>query len=150
MIANSIKNIRYILVHPSSFDQTLIPLTVCWMKLFIEVTIEMSMILVTAYENMNSYMIMNYSALTIISMTDTYYTQLLKDDLKLKMTDAENKLPIINKKMDWSNMKWYEKANHYVLCVLMWVYETMYFHFWPYLAIYYSFYVIRDYVGAKQ
>ena len=104
------------------------------------------MIVSTAYENMNNFMIMDFSALTVINYIDFYYTSLLKDELKLKIEVAESKMPIVNKKIEWGSMKWYGKANYYIWRIVVWFYETVYFHFWPYLATMYSFYIIRNYV----
>ena len=110
------------------------------MKITVEFWIEISMIVATAYESYNVYMIMDFSALIVVNFVDSYYFNLINDNLKDKMMKAEMKLPIKNKEYDHHLMGKFEKVTMWMLKLTKWMYETIYFHFMPYLAIFYSFY----------
>ena len=47
------------------------------MKLIVEFSIEIAMIVSTAFENWNVYTIMDFSALVVINYVDQYYTMSL-------------------------------------------------------------------------
>jgi hypothetical protein len=66
------------------------------MKLFVEVGIELAMMVATGYENWNVFMIMDFSALIVINYIDLYYCMTLKDDLKDRIQLYNYKMPITN------------------------------------------------------
>ena len=43
------------------------------MKITVEFSIELAMIMATAYENYNNFMIMDFSALVVVNYIDLYY-----------------------------------------------------------------------------
>ena len=43
------------------------------MKITVEFSIELAMIISTAYENYNNFMIMDFSALVVVNYIDLYY-----------------------------------------------------------------------------
>lgn len=142
-IENTLQRMKYILQHPDDFEQTLVPLLVTWMKFWVEFLIEVAMIVSTAYENYNTFMIMDFSALTVINYIDFYYTSLLKDDLKVSIEMVEESVRIKNTTIKDEQLTWYERVAKWLLIALTWVYETIYYHFWPYGALLYSIYIIR-------
>ena len=83
MIYESLLRIKYVLSHPDDFESNFIPVLLCWMKLTIEFGIELTMIIATAYENYDVYMIMDFSALIVINYIDLYYCGTIKDRIKL-------------------------------------------------------------------
>ena len=52
------------------------------MKFTIEFGIEVACIVSTAYENLNIYTIMDFSALIVLNYIDMYYAMALQDELK--------------------------------------------------------------------
>jgi len=52
------------------------------MKIIVEFWIEIAMIIATAYESYNVYMIMDFSALIVVNYIDLYYYSLINDNLK--------------------------------------------------------------------
>ena len=71
------------------------------MKFIVEITVEIAMIVATAYENQNNYIIMNFSAFTIVSFTDQFFMALIHDKLKAKMEESDKQLPILNSEIKW-------------------------------------------------
>ena len=73
------------------------------MKIIAEAGIELTLVVSTAYENDNVYLIMDFTALMVVYYIDTSYFESIKDDLKDKMIDELNmELPITN---DMTNKK---------------------------------------------
>ena len=81
MLKQSMNRINYILKHPDYFESRHLPLMICWMKLIVEFGIEIALLVSTAYENWNVFMIMDFSALIVINYIDLYYCMTIKDDL---------------------------------------------------------------------
>ena len=52
-------------------------------------------------------------------------------------------MPITNYEIDYPKLTWYEKAMYWLLRLIEWIYELIYYHFMPYLAMFYSFFLIN-------
>lgn len=78
---NQIKRLKYVLHHPDAFEQQFVPFLICLMKFLSEFLIELCMIVATAFENYNVYMIMDFSALIVVNYIDLYYYNTLTDPL---------------------------------------------------------------------
>jgi len=67
------------------------------MKIVAESGIELCLVVSTAYENDNVYLIMDFTALMVVYYIDTSYFESIKDDLKYTMmNDLEMQFPITN------------------------------------------------------
>lgn len=117
----------------------------CWMKLTTEIGIEAAMLVSTAYENWNVFMIMDFSALVVINYLDLYYNMTIKDDLKDKIENVENKMPVENHEVNKEKMILYEWCSYYFLIFINLFYEIVYFHFVPYIGLYFSIVVVKHY-----
>lgn len=69
-IFSSINRIGYVLRHPDNFENLFFPVMFALMKLTIEFSIEWVCIYATAFENLNVYTIMDFSALIVINYLD--------------------------------------------------------------------------------
>lgn len=144
-IINSMKRIEYVMKHPEHFEQRLVPVLICWMKFLTDFSIEIAMTVSTAFENWNVFMIMDFSALIVINYIDLYYSQTLKDDLKKRIVKEGYKMPIVHKEYRVEQMTLCDKVSRWCLFVVNWYYELIYFHFWPYIGLIYSFYFVEHY-----
>ena len=136
-ILNGIERLDYLIKYPYKFEQVLVPQCICWMKLIIELLVELAMIISTGYENDNLYMVMDFSALTVISYIDQYYYESLKWPLKTKMESVTLKLPAEPRK-DPQVLKGSQKFFNSLKFLMSVFYETFYFHFVPYVALLYA------------
>lgn len=136
-ILNGIERLDYLIKHPYKFEQVLVPQCICWMKLIIELLVELAMIISTGYENDNLYMVMDFSALTVISYIDQYYYESLKWPLKTKMEAIGLKL-LDEKRKEPQVLPKRQKVFYGLKVMITVFYETLYFHFVPYLALLYS------------
>jgi hypothetical protein len=65
------------------------------MKFTIEFLVEVALIASTSMNNDEVYVVMNYTALTVVSYIDTSYFESIKDSLKDKMVNVQKQqLPI--------------------------------------------------------
>lgn len=113
------------------------------MKIIVEFSIEIAMIVSTAYENYNNFMIMDFSALIVVNYIDLYYCQSLSDDeLKTSIEKAEYSMPYNQEKRKESTYKCHDKLYAGAIKMVKVFYEIIYFHFFPYIAIAYSYYAI--------
>jgi len=115
------------------------------MNFITEFMIEIVMIYGTAYENYDVYIIMDFSALVVINYIDRYYYFTIMDDLKSQIEEVEYKMPLRHSNTD---VRYLNKTNRvmYVLTLAThWFYEMIYFHFWPYIGLIFSFQVISEY-----
>ena len=112
------------------------------MKIIAEAGIEMTLVVSTAYENDNVYLIMDFTALMVVYYIDTSYFESIKDDLKDKMMDEQNmELPITNN-MTNRKLKDQDGIGKFYLSlynIVLFVYETAYFHFLPYISMFYCY-----------
>jgi hypothetical protein len=116
----------------------------CWMKISVEFSIEIAMIVSTAFENYNVWMIMDFSALVVVNYIDLYYCQSIDDDLKLKMAKEEYCMPINREPRERKSYSCGDKVFSASIRVVKLFYEVIYFHFFPYVAIAYSYYGVSQ------
>ena len=136
---------RYLFAHKDNFEQVFIPFSICMMRLVCEVAIEITEVFTTYVLNDELWIVMCYSAFTCISYIDTQYFDTMDDKLKDKMVGQyqfslkieneeefeETKIKnLVNKKF---NCK--EKFYYGLLIIIEFLYETVYFYFFPYFAI---------------
>lgn len=97
-ILEAINRIFYIMLHPNSFDETLIPIIICILKCFTEFYLELMCLFLTSKSETVHECIMDFVALGVISELDERYFDSLKDPLKDKMSsdEVQYKLPIMN------------------------------------------------------
>ena len=146
-VCDPIDRLRYVIHHPERFEQIFIPQLVCWMKIATEVGMECVLIVSTAYENDAVWLIMDFTALMVIYYIDSSYFESIKDPLKDKMIiDQKMELPIINSMEDYplKDLPFKEKFYNIVMKVFVFLYETVYFHFLPYISMYYCYFGLWD------
>lgn len=73
-IIQSIERLEYVFRHPEGFESKSIPLISCLMKVCLAFMIEFTCIVVTAYNNDNITIIMDYAALLVLNNIDIFYT----------------------------------------------------------------------------
>ena len=142
-VCDPIERLRYVIHHPERFEQIFIPQLICWMKIASEVGIECVLIVSTAYENDAVWMVMDFTALMVIYYIDSSYFESIKDPLKDKLIHEQNlELPIINSMEDFplKDLPWREKIYNIIMKTWWFLYETVYFHFLPYIAMYYAYF----------
>ena len=145
-VCDPIDRLRYVIHHPERFEQIFIPQLICWMKIVCEVGIEITLIVSTAYENDQIYLIMDFTALMVVYYIDSSYFESIKDPLKDKMMNVqEMKLPVTNSLEPFTFKQLRIKGKKslcYNIIMRMWIfmYETVYFHFLPYISMYYCYY----------
>ena len=144
-IKNSIKRLKYILHHPDAFEQLFIPQLICWLKFFSEFIIQVAMIVCTAFENYDVAIILDFSALVVVNYVDIYYFNTLTDDLKQQASEVDFSMPVRNTKVSFKQLDLKGKVFFITLMIVEWVYETIYYHFLPYLAVLYAFYGVIQY-----
>ena len=103
------------------------------------------MIVGTAFENYNVYIIMDFSALVVVNYVDIYYYNTLMDDLKQQASDVDFCMPVRNTKVSFKQLNLKGKVFCIALVFVEWVYETIYYHFLPYLGVLYTFYSVKQY-----
>jgi hypothetical protein len=141
----SMKRISYVMKHPEHFEQSTVPILICWMKFLTDFSIEIAMTVSTAYENWNVFTIMDFSALIVINYIDVYYCQTLKDDLKKRIVREQYKMPIIHKEYREEEMTLVLRVSRLTLQCVEFFYTMIYFHFWPYLGLYYAYFMVDHY-----
>ena len=145
-VCDPIDRLRYVIHHPERFEQIFIPQLICWMKIVCEVGIEITLIVSTAYENDQIYLIMDFTALMVVYYIDSSYFESIKDPLKGKMMYVqEMKLPVTISLEPFTFKQLRIKGKKslcYNLIMRIWIfmYETVYFHFLPYISMYYCYY----------
>ena len=97
-IYSAIERLVYIYLHPENFESMLIPSMICLMKLWTELFIELVEFYTVMYTVDLLYIIMNYTALMVISYIDLEYYNILDHGLKDELEGDEMSLPITNKK----------------------------------------------------
>ena len=141
---------RYLMAHKDSFEQIFLPYMICCMKIICELMIELVEVLTTFVLNDELWIIMDYSAFTCISYIATQYYILMEDSMKTKLV-TQNKYSLkIENEIDFeetrlATLRSYkyslrEKVYYFVLLVIEFLYETVYFYFFPYFAIFYAIY----------
>lgn len=115
------------------------------MKFTGELLLEVAMTVSTAYENWNVFTIMDFSALIVINYIDLYYCQTLKDDLKKRIVREQYKMPIVNKEIKEENMNFHLSVSRVSHAFFVWFYEHVYFHFWPYIGLFFSVVYVKHY-----
>ena len=66
-IIDSINRIRFIANHPHKFERIAVPISICFMKLFIDISVEAVSIIFTAAQTQVQDVIMNFIAMFTIS-----------------------------------------------------------------------------------
>lgn len=102
------------------------------------------MLVSTAYENWNVFMIMDFSALIVINWIDLYYSQTLKDDLKTRIAKENFKMPVIHKDFP-AQMQPVQKVSMYVLKAVNLFFKLVYYHFFPFIGLYFAVYYVDHY-----
>ena len=144
VIKQSMNRINYILKHPDYFESRYIPLLICWMKLIVEFGIEVTLLVSTAYENWNVFMIMDFSALIVINYVDLYYCMTIKDDLTERIKVEKYQMEVWNKEVVVKQLNPWEKVSYYLIRLIRQFFDIIYYHFLPYIGMYYSFYMIKQ------
>ena len=140
-IFDSINRIRFIANHPHKFERVSIPLTICFMKLFIDVSTETVSIIFTAVQNQVQDVIMNFIAMITISQVSQMYFNSLRSHLKDELFEIDFKIPITNEKQ--VSLKKYLSVTENILVffneLIYSLYAGIYFYVYPVLI----YYVIR-------
>jgi acyl-CoA thioesterase FadM len=53
-------------------------------------------------------------------------------------------MPVRNTKVEFKSLSVADKVLYVSLRVMEWIYKTLYFHFWPYIGLFYSFYGVNQ------
>ena len=81
-VDEAIQRLIYIRRHPHKFQNTLMPIIICYMKLTVEFITELICLIITATYNDSIEVVMNYIALGVISELDEVYYRTIKSPLK--------------------------------------------------------------------
>lgn len=147
----SIKRIKYVLTHQDKFEQIAVPLIICWLKFIIEASLELTMIIVTGNENYNVFTIMDFSALMVINYIDVYYCFLIKDQLKQRIDQVGNQLPLETKKVEPERLTTiFEKVSFQFYRLFKWAYYAIYYHFLPYIGMVYTYYWVDQFYEGED
>ena len=151
-IYKSIDRMRYLFAHKHNFEQVFLPFMICLMRLSCELCIEITEVMCTYILNSELWMVMCYSALTCISYIDQQYFDIMDDKMKTKLVEKYEMCLKIENEQDFesthvsmlyndSPLNTREKIYYALLMVIEFTYETVYFYFFPYLAIIYAAFV---------
>lgn len=140
LIWRSIKRLKFVLRHRHYFENSFFPQLVCWLKLISEISIELSMIVATAYENWNVFTIMDFNALMVINFLDVYYAQTIKSHLMDKIKAIKMTLPKTHKFIKEKDLSRCEKASYWMMQGFIKFYNSIYYHFTPYLGLVFSYF----------
>ena len=92
------ERIMYLYAHPEKFDNLFLPMSICFMKLCIDLFIQVSNILCELSLNNELLIAMCFSAMGVVADIDHSYYQLMKAndlDFQLDKSQRENKLPML-------------------------------------------------------
>lgn len=142
LIWRSIKRLRFVMKHRHLFESNFFPQLICWLKLFSEISIEICMVVASAFENWNVFTIMDFNALMIINFLDVYYAMTIKTHLMDRVKAINMSLPKTNKKMPYNKFANWEKVAYWALEWLIKLYKTVYYHFLPYIGMVVSYILV--------
>ena len=114
------------------------------MKLISDLSIEIALIVSTAYENWNVFMIMDFSALIVISYIDLYYSQTIVDDLKQRIVKEKFKMVVIHKEFP-AQQQPVQKISVWCLKGFNTFFKLVYYHFFPFIGLYFAVYFVEHY-----
>ena len=115
---------------------------ICWFKLSAEVGVEIAMIVATAYENWNVFMIMDFSALIVINYIDVYYCSTIENDLTEKISTRENCMTKTEKQFKSDNYNFWQKLSFFGITWFVRFYKIVYYHFFPIIGLWFTFYFV--------
>ena len=151
----SIERLRFLLAHKENFEQIFFPFLLCLLKMGCELSVEGIEVLTTYFLSYDElWVIMCYVAFTVIGYIDQQYFSVLDDKMKHKFVDKYKKcLKIENEKqMEKTRtgmllspkLTAKEKLYYALLILIEFLYQTVYFYFFPYLAIIYAAFNLGD------
>ena len=134
---SAIEKLYYIKRHPHKFEKISIPLGICMRKLTVEVLTEVVSLALTAGTQDPRDVVMNYIALGVIAELDEVYFYSIRSPLKEQMAEQEFQIPITNTgkvKLDQNkSLHIYNRVQFFMLKIIRFLYEALYFHMFPYL-----------------
>jgi hypothetical protein len=95
-IEEAIQRFRFINNHPHKFERVTIAILICFMKIFVEFTVELVNLALTSRLNSPHEVVMNYVALASISELDEIYFGIIKSPLKDELEERNFELDIQN------------------------------------------------------
>jgi len=155
-VFKSIERMRYLFSHKHHFEQTFLPFCICLMRFIVEIGVELTEIFTTFNLNDELWMVMCYAALTCIGTIDHQYYDIIDDKIKDKLVEKYQYCLKIENEADFektdfsmlgsnSPLTKREKAYYLFTMFLEFFYQTIYFYFFPYLAIIYEVFVLLKY-----
>ena len=135
-VKEALERLKYIHRHPHKFERITVPLFICYLKLLLEVTLEIESMLITATMYSSIEVVLDYVALVVIAEVDQIYYDQVNSKLKDEFERREQELPIRN----FENVR-IHRGLHLWDQALLWtidfiylIYDVLYFHFFPYVV----------------
>jgi hypothetical protein len=132
-IAEAIQRLNYIRDHPHKFERVTIAILICFMKIFVEFSVEIINLALTALQNACHEVVMNYVALASISELDEIYYQTIRSPLKDELEERNFSLDIKNTKSVklTHGLHWWDRFLLGIVHVIQFFYEIVYFYMFP-------------------
>ena len=92
-ILGAIDRLTYIMEHPDKFDDMVVPIVICLMKLMIEFYLEFMCLSLTSASEEVDNCVMDFVALGVISELDQRYFSSIRDPLKDRLGEINFRLP---------------------------------------------------------
>ena len=134
-----INHMNYINRHPHKFEIILMPMLICYMKLFVEIIIEyVSLALISSLKD-SQQVIFCFLTIMFISEVDQLFYNHVRSDLKQRLEQKEYKIPIQNHSgiqsgVSKTKLNILDKILLYTADLCKLAYEVFYFHTFPYLV----------------
>ena len=132
-IEESIKRIQFIKYHPHKFQHLTIALCIAYMKLIVEVLMELVNLKMTATTNEASEIIMNFIAMCGISQLGAVYYQSLLSPIKDSLEDRDRQVPMQNtsRQSVMIGFSCFDKVLLKLLILIQFLYSSIYFYLFP-------------------
>lgn len=143
-IEECIKRIQFIKYHPHKFQHHTIALCIAYLKLIIEVLMELVNLKMTATCNKCSEIIMNFIAMCGIAQLDAVYYVSLQSPMKDSLEDRDRQVPMQNtdRQSVMIGFSCYDKVLLKVLVFIQFLYSSIYFYLFP-TFLYFMIYNIK-------
>ena len=134
-VNEALERLRYIHRHPHKFERITVPLFICYLKLIVEITLEIESMLITATMVLTIEVVLNYIALIVISELDEIYYDQVRSKLKEEFEERELEVPIRNMEnlRIHQGLHWWDRVLLWTIDFIYLGYDVFYFHFFPYV-----------------
>ena len=95
-VQDALERLHYIKRHPHKFERITVPIAICYLKMTVELLLELDSLLITSVYTETFEAVMNYVALSCISELDGIYYSHVRSKLKEELEIRELQIPIKN------------------------------------------------------